>query len=160
MVKPQSQHSGGRGVEQAGCSYAGDGEASWTAPGVSSSPAGQQKDPSDSEDDKKKNKKKQKKDSSSSSSDSDKDKKKKDKKKDKKKGEKEGGQQEDEENVAVSVAGDEVAGPSGYGDEDKKENKPKGDRPVASDLYAEGVQAQPRDQDPGNMSSGTGFVCS
>jgi hypothetical protein len=32
MVKPQSQHSGGRGVEQAGCSYAGDGEASWTAP--------------------------------------------------------------------------------------------------------------------------------
>ncbi|CAL8338961.1 unnamed protein product [Boreogadus saida] len=42
MVKPQSQHSGGRGVEQAGCSYAGDGEASWTAPGVSSSPAGQQ----------------------------------------------------------------------------------------------------------------------
>ncbi|CAL8369175.1 unnamed protein product [Boreogadus saida] len=43
MVKPQSQHSGGRGVEQAGCSYAGDGEASWTAPGVSSSPAGQQR---------------------------------------------------------------------------------------------------------------------
>ncbi|CAL8341634.1 unnamed protein product [Gadus morhua 'NCC'] len=42
MVKPQSQHSGGRGVEQAGCSYAGDGEASWTAPGVSSSLAGQQ----------------------------------------------------------------------------------------------------------------------
>ncbi|CAL8394739.1 unnamed protein product [Boreogadus saida] len=42
MVKPQSQHSGGRGVEQAGCSYAGDGEASWTAPGVSSSPAGRQ----------------------------------------------------------------------------------------------------------------------
>ncbi|CAL8282393.1 unnamed protein product [Gadus morhua 'NCC'] len=44
MVKPQSQHSGGRGVEQAGCSYAGDGEASWTAPapGVISSLAGQQ----------------------------------------------------------------------------------------------------------------------
>ncbi|CAL8265030.1 unnamed protein product [Gadus morhua 'NCC'] len=42
MVKPQSQHSGGRGVEHAGCSYAGDGEASWTAPGVSSSLAGQQ----------------------------------------------------------------------------------------------------------------------
>ena len=42
MVKPQSQHSGGRGVELAGCSYAGDGEASWTAPGVSSSLAGQQ----------------------------------------------------------------------------------------------------------------------
>ncbi|CAL8286209.1 unnamed protein product [Boreogadus saida] len=133
--------------------------------GLSANNAGlEQKDPSDSEDDKKKKKKKQKKDSSSSSSDSDKDKKKvkkKDKKKDKKKGEKEGGQQEDEENVAVvSVAGDEVAGPSGYGDKDKKENKLKGDRPVARDLYAEGVQAQPRDQDPGNMSSGTGFVCS
>ncbi|CAL8327620.1 unnamed protein product [Gadus morhua 'NCC'] len=42
MVKPQSQHSGGRGVEQAGCSYAGDGEASWTAPGVNSSLTGQQ----------------------------------------------------------------------------------------------------------------------
>ena len=44
MVKPQSQHSGGRGVEQAGYSYAGDGEASWTAPapGVISSLAGQQ----------------------------------------------------------------------------------------------------------------------
>ncbi|CAL8319401.1 unnamed protein product [Gadus morhua 'NCC'] len=42
MVKPQSQHSGGRGVEQAGYSYAGDGEASWTAPGVNSSLAGQQ----------------------------------------------------------------------------------------------------------------------
>ncbi|CAL8370027.1 unnamed protein product [Gadus morhua 'NCC'] len=47
MVKPQSQHSGGRGVEQAGCSYAGDGEASWTAPapGVISSLAGQQPSP-------------------------------------------------------------------------------------------------------------------
>ncbi|CAL8282724.1 unnamed protein product [Boreogadus saida] len=42
MVKLQNQHSRGRGVEQAGCSYAGDGEASWTAPGVSSSLAGQQ----------------------------------------------------------------------------------------------------------------------
>ncbi|CAL8373228.1 unnamed protein product [Boreogadus saida] len=75
-----------------------------------------------------------------------------DKKKKKKKQKKEGGQQEDEENDAVVS----VAGPSGYGDKDKKENKPKGDRPVARDLYAEGVQAQPRDQDPGNMSSGTG----
>ena len=27
---------------------------------------------------------------------------------------------------------------------------------MARDLYAEGVQAQPRDQDPGNMSSVTG----